>query len=732
MSGLIPVQVGGTWRPGNLYIQRDADREFQKHVAEGRWVNICGCRTMGKSSLVVRWKSALIEGGFSIANVDLSGHVVPDEAKPPSATEFLRHIAEQIAFELRMEASRLLIAVPSSESSPVMTVVLRDLFDRISATFGQKVLVIFDELDVLMELTYGRTFLSALRTLHNDQAHAPTSKQIALCLVGWRSIPELVPSRHTAAVPFCQTIRMDDFQSDSNTIETLVNSLAVESSAAHEIVLRILQWTGGQPYFTMHFLDLFRTRGAKTVTDVDGIADEVLSKQESGPLDLFHQIQQFFLDLKSEAFAPLSTYMGLLEGRPESCHTDAPGVPPLCLSGLVRVRNRRLEIKSLLFQRHFGLDWARGTFSNAAGMTPRTAATFSADSRKRVCIINTGGTLGMIQRGDKVEEPRNKDEFLSYHPELSQLAEIEFVQMWALDSINVYPQEWVSLARFIYDHRQKEFAGFVVAHGTDTMAFTASAVAFALGRNLSFPVVFTGAQTTPNVFHGDARTNLYRAVLVAQTEIPEVLISFGKNVFRACCAQKRDDQDFDGFESPTYPPVAVIKSNVQVRKELIRPHPPKDSDIDLQASFATGILEIAQYPGLEPEFFSAMLEPVLAERLPKCNGIILQTLGAGNVPNRDPYSFLSVVGEAVRKGIPVLVTSQYPPDPESYKIYTPAKDPVDAGAIHAGNMTAAAAVAKFRWVLAQVQMRIEEGKLEPAGKMAEVRRMMQTSYVNEF
>jgi len=140
-------------------------------------------------------------------------------------------------------------------------------------------------------------------------------------------------------------------------------------------------------------------------------------------------------------------------------------------------------------------------------------------------------------------------------------------------------------------------------------------------------------------------------------------------------------------------------------------------------------LEIAQYPGLEPEFFVRLLRPLNQSGGPQCNGVIIQTLGAGNIATRDPYSFLPFIRHTVKElKIPVLVTSQYPPDPESYKKYSPAQAPVDAGAIHAGNMTSAAAVSKFRWVLAQVQ-----DIADPEERIEQLKHMMvEIDYIGEL
>jgi len=354
-------------------------------------------------------------------------------------------------------------------------------------------------------------------------------------------------------------------------------------------------------------------------------------------------------------------------------------------------------------------------------------------SGKRICVINTGGTLGMVERDGVVVPPRDADEFKGYFASLHTIAEeVEFINLFPpRDSINVFPDQWTTIAQYIYTRRRDGFDGFVVAHGTDTLAYTASAVAFALGSQLRFPVVFTGAQTTPDVAYGDAHVNLYRACEVAKKDIPEVVISFGNFVYRAVRAQKKDDRRFDGFESPTYPPLAEITGEITVRKELIRPLPERKRDIQLKAEFESSILIVPQFPGLEPDFFEHLAHDREGGHI--CSGVIVQTLGAGNVASEHPYSFIPFVERAYRQGIPVIVTSQYPPDPGSHTKYTPADAPIKAGAIHAGNMTLAAAVTKFRWVLADVLHSKGWPRLSPANKRKLVSKLMvEKSIIGEF
>jgi len=392
----------------------------------------------------------------------------------------------------------------------------------------------------------------------------------------------------------------------------------------------------------------------------------------------------------------------------------------------------QIEVKGDLFHRRFDFKWAERMLSRVASRMQQYRGGAKGKGKK-ICVINTGGTLGMVERGDTVVAPRDADEFRSYFTSLDTIAEvIEFTNLFPpRDSINVFPDQWTTIAQYIYSRRNDGFDGVVVAHGTDTMAYSASAVAFALGPQLRFPVVFTGAQTTPDVAYGDAHVNLYRACEVAKSDIPEVVISFGNFVYRAVRAQKKDDRRFDGFESPTYPPLAEITGEINVRRELLRPLPKKHGDLWLRANFEKSILIVPQFPGLEPSFFEHLLHGKDGHQV--CHGVIVQTLGAGNVSSEPPYSFIPFVQRAYDQGIPVIVTSQYPPDPGSHTKYTPAQAPITAGAIHAGNMTLAAAVAKFRWVLADVLRRKTWKRMSPDKKRKLVAELMvEESVVGEF
>lgn len=325
--------------------------------------------------------------------------------------------------------------------------------------------------------------------------------------------------------------------------------------------------------------------------------------------------------------------------------------------------------------------------------------------------------------GNLVPPARPKD-FISIAPELFAFAEIDFEVLMNKDSTNVVPKDWTMIARAVYERRHGGYDGFIVTHGTDTMHFSAAAVSFALGSELPFPVVFTGAQTIPEVSHGDARVNLLRAARVATTDLAEVVISFGDYVFRGCRAQKKDERRFDAFESPATFPLGYITEEILLNPERrLRPRKPDPDSIDLQADFASGVVQVSLIPGLEP----GVLERVVDDA--RCRGLILQSFGAGNVPDVEGYAFTELIARATAADKPVIVTSQFPANATLHSAYATSKAAIDAGAIPTGNMTASCAVAKFRWVLARVDREVLVGG---AMHVDRVRELMGKVYVREM
>jgi L-asparaginase len=345
----------------------------------------------------------------------------------------------------------------------------------------------------------------------------------------------------------------------------------------------------------------------------------------------------------------------------------------------------------------------------------------------KICLIYTGGTIGMVRANGILKPPEDPDAFLTIAPELGELAEIDFVPLLNKDSTNITPADWTLMAKAVYERMGPEqgYRGFVVAHGTDTMHFSASALAFAFGPELNVPVVFTGAQTDASVRHGDARINLIRAVKVALEPLAEVVISFGDFIFRGCRTQKRDERRFHAFESPAFYPIGDITERILL-------HPAarlRDDDrapVKFQPDFQSDVFQVSLIPGLRPQKLRPLLDPG------EWDGIVLQSFGAGNVPDFEEYSFETFVREAVDVGIPVIVASQFPANSTMDTSYEPGVKAIRSGAIPTGNMTNAAATAKFRWVLAQVNEEVRRGAVASDAKLDRINYLMAKIYVEEM
>jgi L-asparaginase len=353
-------------------------------------------------------------------------------------------------------------------------------------------------------------------------------------------------------------------------------------------------------------------------------------------------------------------------------------------------------------------------------------------TRNRICLIYTGGTIGMIQKrnrdGDMILQPaQNPLEFLHYlkvEDEVKAIADLDLVPLMNKDSTNMVPTDWTLMAKAVHERLDEGYTGFVVAHGTDTMHFSASALAFAFGKNLHVPIVFTGAQTIPDVAHGDARVNLLRAIRTACEDVAEVVVTFGDYIFRACRVQKKDERRFDAFESPAEFPLAYITEEI-VLGNNVRPRPGHPEAIDFKPHFADGVVQFSLIPGLKPE----VLLPILEQTA--CLGVVLQSFGAGNVPNEGVYSFKNFISRAVQLNKPVVIASQFPANSTLESHYEPGVEAVKSGAIPTGNMTNAAATVKFRWTLHQVNEEIALGNLPPEGKLSRIAEIMNASYVGE-
>ncbi len=264
-----------------------------------------------------------------------------------------------------------------------------------------------------------------------------------------------------------------------------------------------------------------------------------------------------------------------------------------------------------------------------------------------------------------------------------------------IDSSDVDPQLWVKLANIIRD-RYGSYDGFVILHGTDTMAYSASALSFMLD-GLAKPVIFTGAQLPIGVPRTDGRENLISSIEIAAAKdsqgnarVPEVCIFFGGRLMRGNRATKINAESFQAFASPNMPPLAEAGINIRYTDALIR-RPGKDEEFRINTELDTRVSILKIHPGITPQVVRNIL---LGEQT---RAVIIETYGSGNAPSAE--WFLQAVREAVAMKKVIVNVTQCPAGMVNMDIYATGKNMKNAGVISGADSTTEAMLAKLFYLL---------------------------------
>lgn len=262
-----------------------------------------------------------------------------------------------------------------------------------------------------------------------------------------------------------------------------------------------------------------------------------------------------------------------------------------------------------------------------------------------------------------------------------------------LDSSSIDSHGWIEIASVLTNNYQL-FDGFVVLHGTDSLAYTCSALSFML-KDLGKPVVLTGSQVPITELQSDALDNLLGSMIVAgHYTIPEVCLFFGHKLFRGNRATKVSATAFDAFGSPNFPPLATISAvGTNVMWHLVQPSP-KGKPLTLQNNLHTAHVACLRiFPGIRPEMVDAVL------RVKDLKGLVLETYGAGNAPGGPDSALTRVLGEACTRGTIIVNITQCLSGNVS-PLYAPATILGRAGVIFGHDMTSEAALTKLSYLLA--------------------------------
>jgi L-asparaginase len=309
--------------------------------------------------------------------------------------------------------------------------------------------------------------------------------------------------------------------------------------------------------------------------------------------------------------------------------------------------------------------------------------------RKHILILQTGGTIAMkddLEEGVGFSEPGKGLRLREDMPELERIATFDVRTLLVEDSSNLNHRHWDRIGSYIHE-KYNQYDGFVIVHGTDTMAFTASFLSFAFA-GLTKPIVLTGSQIPLGNVRSDARRNLINSVEIATTGLCDVGICFNDRFLRGNRSTKMSIGDFDAFASPNYPPIAEIGLNISL-KEKIRKNR-VELAYDGRCDNKVALIKI--FPGLNP----AYIEPLQHTDV-RC--IVLEVFGSGNIPIIDDFNLLPFVESCLSKDILVVVTSQAPYDAVDLSKYLNARLLHDAGAISAGDMTIEATITKMMVLL---------------------------------
>jgi L-asparaginase len=366
----------------------------------------------------------------------------------------------------------------------------------------------------------------------------------------------------------------------------------------------------------------------------------------------------------------------------------------------------------------------------------------------KILVTSLGGTWCMekkIVNGQEIKVPQTLGlsfSFAEQFPDVLKFCKPDFFELAALDSSNMTPEHWELLVKFL-ESKWESYDGFVILMGTDTMAFAASAVSFAI-QNSNKPVVFSGAQLELDALGSDARTNVVNAMRVAclknridqsTTAVRGVVVVFGTRIILGTRTRKYSEWDIEAFRSVNAPDVGRIRLDISLdpnmtetflHKSERRQTPVFGSRFDRKVSL------LYLYPGISPDVVYHV------GRL--SSGLILACFGAGNIPSsarsfENSCSLEVPIRELIAGGVPVGVTTQCVVGQAEMGMYETGSAARKAGAIILNDMTLESAFVKLSWILAnesqwpKAALRAKRGG---PGRIVAIRNAMITDYCGEI
>ncbi len=308
---------------------------------------------------------------------------------------------------------------------------------------------------------------------------------------------------------------------------------------------------------------------------------------------------------------------------------------------------------------------------------------------KRILLIGTGGTIVSRPTDDGLAPSLSVGELLEKIPEIGGICRPDCIQLFNMDSTNIGPAHWLEIARAVRE-RYDGYDGFVIAHGTDTMAYTAAALSYLI-QDSTKSIVITGAQISVAQDDSDARRNMIDAFLcAADNNSHGVLVVFSGSVILGTRARKNYTKRFAAFASANYPEVARIQSGKVI---WFIPQVP-GSGVRFYDNLDTNVGLVRLFPGMTEDIITFMTE--------RFDGLVVESFGVGGLP--EYYEFYSHIRQAGEKGTLIVMTTQVPNEGSDLELYKVGHRLMqEPNVLEARDMTSEAALAKLMWVLGQTR-----------------------------
>lgn len=319
--------------------------------------------------------------------------------------------------------------------------------------------------------------------------------------------------------------------------------------------------------------------------------------------------------------------------------------------------------------------------------------------RKRILMIGTGGTIASKQTENGLKPGLSSEDILSYIPQVEQVCEVRTMQVCNIDSTNVTPEHWTILSKTIEEQYDK-YDGFVICHGTDTLAYTASALSYMIQHSRK-PIVITGAQKPINMDVTDAKTNLLDSfIYAADEESQDVNIVFDGKVIVGTRAKKVRAKSYNAFESINFPYVAVIQDGNIIRYISTVPH---KNRVRFYHEMKNSIYVLKLIPGMKPDILSYIFKDY--------DCIVIESFGVGGMPESIVHEFYDQMSSWKEKGKLVVMTTQVANEGSNMTVYEVGqKVKQDFDLIEGYDMTLESIITKLMWLMTLPNLQFEEIK----------------------